>query len=87
MKEHDIMDDLVNIQDILTKVINDLKAKQVKTCTLEEARAVLAEKSRSGHKEEVKALIKRHGAKQLSDIKNPAELAALVEEAEVIGNE
>ena len=45
--------------------------------TLEEARAVLADKARKGFRSEVKALLTAHGAKQLSDITDPAELGAL----------
>lgn len=54
-----------------------------KSITLEEVRAVLAEKSRSGHSEEVKALLEKHGVARLSDI-DPAEYPALLKEAEVI---
>ena len=56
-----------------------------KEWTLEEVRMVLADKSRAGHTEEVKALISRYGADRLSDI-DPADFAALMAEAEVIGN-
>ena len=52
----------------------------------EEVRAILADRSRSGFRAEVKALLTAHGAKQLSDITDPEELAALAAEAEVIGN-
>ena len=54
-----------------------------KPLTLEEVRAVLAEKSRSGHTEEVRALLAKHGADKLSEI-DPAEYAALLAEAEVL---
>ena len=54
-----------------------------KPLTLEEVRAVLAEKSRSGHTEEVRGLLARHGADKLSEI-DPAEYAALLAEAEVL---
>ena len=54
-----------------------------KPLTLEEVRAVLAEKSRSGHTEEVRALLNKHGADKLSEI-DPAEYAALLAEAEVL---
>ena len=54
-----------------------------KPLTLEEVRAVLAEKSRSGHTEEVRELLARHGADKLSEIA-PAEYAALLAEAEVL---
>ena len=52
--------------------------------TFEEARAVLAEKARSGFRAEVKALLAKRNVEQLSDITDPAELTALVMEAEQI---
>lgn len=54
-----------------------------KPLTLEEVRAVLAEKSRAGHTAEVKELLNKHGADKLSEI-DPAEYAALLAEAEVL---
>ena len=57
-----------------------------KVYTYEEVRAILAEKSRTGYRAEVKALLTAHGVKQLSDVKTPEEFAAIVAEAEVIGN-
>ena len=57
-----------------------------KVYTYEEVRAILAEKSRTGYRAEVKALLTAHGVKQLSDVKSPEEFAAIVAEAEVIGN-
>ena len=54
-----------------------------KPLTLEGVRAVLAEKSRSGHTEEVRELLAKHGADKLSEI-DPAEYAALLAEAEVL---
>ena len=54
-----------------------------KPLTLEEVRAVLAEKSRSGHTDEVRELLAKHGADKLSEI-DPAEYAALLAEAEVL---
>lgn len=59
--------------------------ESAKELTLEEVRMILADKSRSGHTEEVKALISKYGADRLSDI-NPADFTALMAEAEVIGN-
>lgn len=53
--------------------------------TLEMVRAVLAEKSRNGFTAEVRALLEKHSAEKLSEI-NPVEYAALLAEAEVIGN-
>ena len=60
---------------------------ETKTYTFEEVRGILAGKARSGHREAVKALITKHGGTLLSDYKDdPETLAALVAEAEVIGN-
>ena len=57
-----------------------------KTWTFEEVRGLMADKARSGFRAEVKALLTAHGADRLSDIKDPAELAAIAKEAGVIGN-
>ena len=54
-----------------------------KTLTMEEVRGVLAEKSRAGHTEEVKALLNKHGADKLSEI-DPTEYAALLAEGEAL---
>lgn len=53
--------------------------------TLEQVRAVLAEKSRAGHTAEIRALLAKHGAPKLSQI-DPAEYDALLKDAEVIDN-
>lgn len=65
------------------KVMPEVPAER--PLTLEEVRAVLAEKSRAGHTAEVRELLKRHGADRLSAI-DPSEYRALLAEAEVIGN-
>jgi len=52
--------------------------------TLEQVRAVLAEKSRSGHTADVRELLGRHGAAKLSEIE-PDEYHALLAEAAEIG--
>ena len=57
-----------------------------KTWTLEEVRGIMADKARSGFRAEIKALLAAHGAEKLSDVTDPAELAAIAAEAEVIGN-
>lgn len=57
-----------------------------KVYTYEDVRALLAEKSRTGFRAEVKALLTAHGVKQLSDVTDPAVFAALMAEAEGIGN-
>ena len=59
------------------------QTQEEKPLTLEEVRAVLAEKSRAGHTAEVRELLNKHGADKLSGI-DPAEYAALLAEAEVL---
>ena len=39
-----------------------------------------------GFRAEVKAILTAHGVKQLSDVKDPSEFAAIVADAEGIGN-
>lgn len=51
--------------------------------TLEQVRAVLAEKSRNGHTAEIRALLQKHGATKLSLV-DPAHYKALLAEAEVM---
>ncbi len=53
--------------------------------TKEDVRGVLAAKSAAGFKKEVKDLLEKYGAQQLKQI-NPKDYAALLKEAEVIGN-
>jgi hypothetical protein len=55
-----------------------------KPVTLEQVRAVLAEKSRSGHTAEVRELLLKYGAAKLSEI-DPAEYPTLLAEAAEIG--
>ncbi|QAT62983.1 DNA ligase [Acidilutibacter cellobiosedens] len=54
--------------------------------TLEMVRAVLAEKSRNGYTDEIKALLEKHGASKLSEI-DPKKYKKLLEEVKVLGNE
>ena len=60
---------------------SETKAKPV---TLEQVRAVLAEKSRNGHTADVRDLLQRHGASKLSEI-DPVKFGALLGEANAIG--
>ena len=55
----------------------------VSAVTLEEVRAVLAEKSVAGHRAEVQALIRECGADKLSAV-DPSQYAALKAKAEVL---
>lgn len=53
--------------------------------TLEQVRAVLADKSRKGHTAEIRALLQKYGAAKLSGI-DPVHYEALIAEAEVLTN-
>lgn len=59
------------------------ETKPEKQLKLEDVRAVLADKSRSGKTAEVKALITTFGADKLSDIE-PSNYAELMKKAEVL---
>ena len=56
-----------------------------KALTLEEVRAILAEKSRDGFTAQIRDLLLKYGAKKLSEV-DPASYKALVADAEVLGN-
>lgn len=51
--------------------------------TLEQVRAVLADKSRKGHTAEIRTLLQKYGAAKLSGI-DPANYKALLADAEVL---
>ena len=87
--------DVASISDVLKRAFpvdgeQDEPVKETpapvseKEYTYEEARAILAEKTRIGFRAEVKAILAKHGVTQLSDAKDPALLAAIVAEAEGI---
>lgn len=59
--------------------------EEEKPLTLEDVRAVCADKSRKGLTAEVKAILTKHGAGKLSEV-DPAEYKALLAEVEVLGN-
>ena len=65
------------------EVIEAPADEPAKEYTLEDVRAALAEKSRAGKTDEVKALISKYGADRLSSI-DPSNYAALMADAEVI---
>ena len=60
-----------------------VSVKDTPTVSISEIRAVLAEKSRSGFTDSVKALLQKHGASKLSGV-SPEEYASLLEEAKQI---
>ena len=51
--------------------------------TLEQVRAVLADKSRQGHTAEIRALLQKYGAAKLSGV-DPSNYRALLADAEVL---
>ncbi|EGT3688644.1 rRNA biogenesis protein rrp5 [Clostridioides difficile] len=57
------------------------KQPEEKLVTLEEVRAILAEKSHDGFTAEVRALLEKYGASKLSQI-DPSKYAALLADAE-----
>ena len=59
--------------------------KEEKPLTLEDVRAVCADKSRKGFTAEVKAILTKHGADKLSEV-DQAEYKALLAEVEVLDN-
>ena len=86
-----ILDEMVSCGENLIQTAKALKdifsstEEEKKSVSLEDVRAVLAEKSRRGFTEEVKEIISKHGADRLSGI-DPSEYESLLSEAEVIGN-
>lgn len=59
--------------------------REEKVLTLEDVRAVCADKSRKGFTADVKAILTMHGADKLSEV-DPAEYKILLAEVEVLGN-
>ena len=55
------------------------------TVTLEQVRAVLAEKSHDGFTAEIRVLLQKHGADKLSLI-DPSKYESLIKDAEALGN-
>ena len=86
-----ILDEMVSCGENLIQTAKALKdifsstEEEKKSVSLEDVRAVLAEKSRRGFTDEVKEIISKHGADRLSGI-DPSEYESLLSEAEVIGN-
>jgi len=56
-----------------------------KPLTLVQVRGVLAEKSRAGFTDEIRALLEKHGGSKLSDI-SPDRYPELLKDAEGLGN-
>ena len=56
-----------------------------KTYSLEEVRAILAEKARDGFTAQIRDLLQKYGATKLSEV-DPTRYGGLVADAEVLGN-
>ena len=65
------------------KEVPKLPEKEKPAISLEKVRGVLADKSRSGHTAEVRAIIQKYGADRLSEL-DPKDYAAVLKEAEVL---
>lgn len=82
---------LLDIKSDLESLFNDAvdtpthKSKEP-VITLEQVRAVLADKSRLGFTKDIKHLITEFGATKLSEVK-PQDYATLLKKAEEIGND
>lgn len=89
-----VLDDLNNLNQSISDLVNALENKQeidevqeeIPIITLEEVRGVLAEKSRDGLTKEVKALIQSFGVSRLSEIKE-SDYPLLLERAKELKHE
>ena len=79
-----IADELTDLFSYSNRVPEVVPAPE-KALTLEEVRAILAEKSRDGFTAQIRDLLQKYGASKLSEI-DPANYKSLVADAEVLGN-
>lgn len=87
----DVVDNMRNLADSIQAVAESMAENEPaqptpqeplgKTISLEEVRAVLAEKSQDGFTAEVRGLLEKHGAPKLSQI-DPGKYPALLADAE-----
>ena len=80
-----IADDLTDMFSCSSKTPEIAPAPE-KAMSLEEVRAILADKSRDGFTAQIRDLLQKYGASKLSEI-DPANYKALVADAEVLGND
>lgn len=86
----DIASSINDIANWLTDVFgstDDAEAEPApsKTYSLEEVRAILAEKSRDGFTAQIRDLLQKYGATKLSEV-DPSRYGNLVADAEVLGD-
>lgn len=79
---------VVQIKFLMDLINNNIsvyneRTKSKPTLTLEEVRAVLADKSRAGHTAEIRELLKKYGASKLSLV-DPKDYESLLRETEVL---
>ena len=81
------LQELVDVMEITEQVTQAPEAIEVKPetppVTLEEVRAVLAQKSHEGKATEIKALLEKYGAQKLSSV-DSAQFGALLADAEAL---
>ena len=93
-----VVDDLHNLADDIQAIADALAGDETSAepevtspapekphISLEEVRAVLAEKSHDGYTKEIRELLIKYGAPKLSEI-SPDNYAALLKDAVVLGN-
>lgn len=81
----DVADTLAEMFSATADEAQDAAAPAEPTLTMEQVRAVLANKSRMGFTAEIRTLLQKYGAPKLSGI-DPVHYKALVAEAEVLGD-
>ena len=79
-----LADDLTDLFSYSSRTPEIAPASE-KAMSLEEVRAILAEKSRDGFTAQIRDLLLKYGANKLSEL-DPACYKALVADAEVLGN-
>ena len=82
---NDMADTLAEMFSTTADEAQDAAAPADPMLTLEQVRAVLADKSRMGFTAQIRSLLQKYGAPKLSGI-DPANYKALLAEVEVLGN-
>lgn len=82
---NEVADTLAEMFSTTADEASDAATSAEPQLTLEQVRAVLADKSRMGFTAEIRALLQKYGAVKLSGI-DPANYKALVADAEVLGD-
>lgn len=80
---NEVANTLAEMFDTTTDEASDAAVPSEPRLTLEQVRAILADKSRKGHTAEIRALLQKYGAAKLSGI-DPVHYKALLADAEVL---